>query len=402
MQPDATGHAVALANADVSVQFNAADVIAAQVAYEAWELELPSTLERLLLPGEEQRAPSLHLFLREQEAPRMNVTNVRWNLLGPVGPQCRQPEQYGNPYLGLNPEPKAIWRQQAVHMQRLGAQPARGIGSPIRDMESKRACGLQYLAAPCTVLSIGSNGQWAFEEDIVRKTRCHVDVFDCTVHPLVEVPAKIASRVTLHRTCLGSPPRTQRDFFLHVPRDRAGNTNWRARQWRRGHGKHAFTDYAGVLSRSRLSAGQRPALLKMDIEGYEWDVLANITHHPNAPMQIAVELHFQTMMPPLPWFGVFKSPAEILALGNMLRRSGYMLVARDDSTACRWCTETLWVKVADQGTNTERRVTQGAALSLQSAPNTGRDSSSATSTSEVGDARPNGFFTALLHRLPGR
>jgi hypothetical protein len=95
----------------------------------------------------------------------------------------------------------------------------------------------------------------------------------------------------------------------------------------------------------------------MDIEGYEWNVMLNATSNPcTAPKQIAVELHFQTMMPPLPWFGQFKSPVEILSLGNMLARRGYMLVARDDSTACRWCTETLWARVSTKGSSTASRL----------------------------------------------
>ena len=119
-------------------------------------------------------------------------------------------------------------------------------------------------------------------------------------------------------------------------------------------------------------------------------VLPDATADPNlAPDQVAVEMHFQTQFPALPWFGRFKSPAEILvrdphcrspceilgastwpaplpftptptvrctagrsprlpmgrqAFGNLLAKRGYYLVERNDNRACRWCSEVLWVR----------------------------------------------------------
>ena len=77
------------------------------------------------------------------------------DLLGPVGPPC-------------------------LELQTFGAKQSRG---KIRDTEAKMACGLEGSNSSCVVVSLGSNGQWTFEEDIFARTGCRVEVFDCTVDP---------------------------------------------------------------------------------------------------------------------------------------------------------------------------------------------------------------------------
>ena len=71
---------------------------------------------------------------------------------------------------------------------------------------SKLICGLDQILgtpeAPCVVYSIGSNNQWDFEADIVKRTNCRVFTFDCTVDG--HVPGDIKDRVTFHKICLGS------------------------------------------------------------------------------------------------------------------------------------------------------------------------------------------------------
>ena len=106
----------------------------------------------------------------------------------------------------------------------------------------------------------------------------------------------------------------------------------------------------------------------MDIEGYEcvrahagpplsftalisilpcgrWAVLPQlVANHTTAPAQVAVEVHFQTQMPGLPWFGRLKSPAELLALGLRLANAGYVIAQRNDNPSCMKCTELLLVR----------------------------------------------------------
>ena len=76
-----------------------------------------------------------------------------------------------------------------------------------------------------------------------------------------------------------------------------------------------------------------------------WAVLPQlVANHTTAPAQVAVEVHFQTQMPGLPWFGRLKSPAELLALGERLANAGYVIAQRNDNPSCMTCTELLLVR----------------------------------------------------------
>ena len=76
-----------------------------------------------------------------------------------------------------------------------------------------------------------------------------------------------------------------------------------------------------------------------------WAVLPQlVANHTTAPAQVAVEVHFQTQMPGLPWFGRLKSPAELLALGLRLANAGYVIAQRNDNPSCMKCTELLLVR----------------------------------------------------------
>ena len=41
-------------------------------------------------------------------------------------------------------------------------------------------CNISGLAPPCVVYSLGSNGDYSFENDVLRATKCDVHTFDCT------------------------------------------------------------------------------------------------------------------------------------------------------------------------------------------------------------------------------
>ena len=119
------------------------------------------------------------VFLREKDA-ALHAGHQRFDLLGPVGPPC-------------------------LELQAFGAKESRGT---IRDTEAKMACGLEGSSSSCVVVSLGSNGQWTFEEDIFARTACRVEVFDCTVDPQkVTVPMHLRARVRLHYHCIGPPPK---------------------------------------------------------------------------------------------------------------------------------------------------------------------------------------------------
>lgn len=179
--------------------------------------------------------------------------------------------------------------------------------------EEKRVCGLSRMHGPCTVVSIGSNNQWDFEEAIVRKTACRVVTFDCTCGTL-RPPVAIQNRVTPIQICIGP-----KDFF--------NQNGWQFMTWQ------SALAYANV---------SHVAHLKMDIEGFEYDVLRQIVHHSIelAPDQISLELHYQTQMTDLAWHRRHKTPAEVALFIAMLFRNGdYFVIDRHDNPYCRHCSE---------------------------------------------------------------
>jgi hypothetical protein len=277
------------------------------ITHNEWELSLPKYAERMY----ENEQLNLKDFLHEHEV-HLPVSNTRWDLLGPIQ-KCQDIETYGS------------------------------RSSSIRDHEVKRGCGLKHRQK-CTIFSVGSNGQWGFETAIVETTNCTVWSFDCTVPSIVKVPPQLSHRVHLVNLCLGLPPPKERNYFLEIPRTKKGYPgSFRNRHWvRSGLSRAHFKNYTELMRTVGLKAG--PSLVKMDIEGYEWQTIQDVVSSPLAPGQVAVEMHFQTQMPGLPWFGRYKTPVEILAFGNMMHRYGYHIASREDNPACKWCTEILWVR----------------------------------------------------------
>ena len=112
--------------------------------------------------------------------------------------------------------------------------------------DEKRVCG-SPVEAPCSVVSIGSNHQWGFERAVAAAGSCHIHTLDCTV--AATVPPGLRSRVTFHPICVGEEDRTRADGSRYL--------SW------------------GTLVR-KLGLATPVAMLKMDIEGFEWAVLESI------------------------------------------------------------------------------------------------------------------------------
>ena len=208
----------------------------------------------------------------------------RFDMLGPIAPQCQSVEKYGN------------------------------------GDEEKRACELSGMirAMPpgdrCTIISLGSNNQWGFEDAVFEKfPSCQVHVFDCTVHEGSKPPSKIASRTTLHRICIGSEDAniSGRPFL-----------SWRS--------------IMGLLNVSRA-----PVYLKMDIEGYEYEVLRSILRERFLPpLQIAMELHYRWPRR-FRWLRRDNISSVGLFMEYMYDRGGYFLIDRHDNERCARCSEIL-------------------------------------------------------------
>ena len=263
----------------------------------AWSANLSAELTALY----DQPGRSVHRRIHQKEHdPALAWDHGRFAMLGPVGPPCARPlEVYGE-----------------------------GDGE-------KRACGLSHLGAGCTVVSIGSNGDWSFERGVHTRTACKVHTFDCTVNDDVAVPADLRPRVTLHRVCIGERNFTTRRVYpawRHLPERRA---------------TEVFVDWPTVLALAELGM-HPPSYLKMDIEGFEYGVLRSILRAAEVgggaalPDQIGVELHYKTRFRELSWFGRYLSAGEIALFADLLfRQGGYAITDRHDNPHCKHCTEVL-------------------------------------------------------------
>ena len=192
--------------------------------------------------------------------------------------------------------------------------------------EEKRACDLIGFAGEnnnCVVISIGSKNIWTFEEGVVRQTKCYVHVFDCTLESSggIHVPDALKHRVTGHNICIGS-----QDEVV---------------------GNRQFLSYGSLLKHAKVLG--TPTFLKMDIEGYEWEVIPNIIEnfYPQLPLQVAFELHYgQDPALPLPWGHSWKTAGEIITFIDYLYRvGGYYIIDRHDNAACGYATELLMARV---------------------------------------------------------
>ena len=67
----------------------------------------------------------------------------------------------------------------------------------------KRVCkGFIPATAACTIISIGCNNEWSYEESAAQQSKCDIHTFDCTGS--FTVPTALRSRVTLHKKCVGT------------------------------------------------------------------------------------------------------------------------------------------------------------------------------------------------------
>jgi len=193
--------------------------------------------------------------------------------------------------------------------------------------DEKRVCG-SPVAAPCTVVSIGSNNQWGFERAVAAAApACKIHTLDCTVS--ATVPPGLRSRVTFHSICLGEKDHTQADGSRYL--------SW-----------STLVRKLGI---------ETPPMLKMDIEGFEWDVLESIvlSGSPLLPFSVSVELHVWTEVKEVAWQGRWRSVRETSAwMREMLSRGGYALVDRHDNPLCSYCSEVVFARLLAPQSETRR------------------------------------------------
>ena len=192
------------------------------------------------------------------------------SVMGPMGPTCQNLEIYGS-----------------------------GDGE-------KRACGLRN-ATDCTVISIGSNNQWDFEEAVFDQLNCTVATFDCTAG--AQVPSRIASRTRFYPICISGWDRVDENNRVYL---------------------------AWPSLMRLINAQKAPDYLKMDIEGGEYEALATMLKEGFLmPRQVAFEIHTHR-----------KTLGDVaLIMESLYTQGGYFFVDQRPNIECRECTEVLISRV---------------------------------------------------------
>lgn len=223
------------------------------------------------------------------------------------------------------------------------------VGGACGDDTSKIVCGLQNLRqvpeSDCIIYSIGGNNWWQFEQDALKKTPCHIYTFDCT-GPMERFDIPQDPRLHFHHVCLGhvyepAPDQPCQKKGEDEKNGKCGET-WTLQQIQ-NHFGHTTID-----------------LLKMDIEGWEYQIfeswpLARDLDQYVLPMQVLVEIHFDTSFPELRALPAtekraipiwqWKRAPQIVRLYERLADMGYTSVERDDNSRCACCTELTLVRV---------------------------------------------------------
>ena len=112
-----------------------------------------------------------------------------------------------------------------------------------------------------------------------------------------------------------------------------------------------FATYHKMVEAAGLT--KPPSLFKMDVEGFEFDVMAQMLEEARRsgsmhflPTQISVELHYATRMYDIPWMMRRLTAAEISTfMGMMYNRGGYVPVHYEEiGPGCHSCAELLFVR----------------------------------------------------------
>ena len=176
------------------------------------------------------------------------------------------------------------------------------------------------------VFSLGSANSFSFERDLAALCPCcRIYIFDCLPTYIGKanrqfnekkfhryIKPRDRHRVTFERTCIGRRPDTA-----------SSSENWKT-----------FAEAARDLGHRRVD------LLKMDIEGSEYDVLDHLLGEQDdggmpSIWQIMVELHV---------FKTTRDAPRVVALAQALQRRGFVTMGREDNWYHARCAEFVFLR----------------------------------------------------------
>lgn len=184
----------------------------------------------------------------------------------------------------------------------------------------KWLCASRHLKAPCLIISLGSNGQFDFERAVLDRFPCEVHTFDCT-----SKPETLHAKHRFHKLCIGKPA----------------------------------PGFVSLDEAVRLTGFQTLDLLKMDIEGYEYDVVSSWGSASNfLPKQLSVEVHYRDLYYGTPawkdasrkdmfsWPGISEiGLAQLSLFFGHLAGLGYGIVAQEVNELSEHCSEFTMILV---------------------------------------------------------
>jgi len=174
----------------------------------------------------------------------------------------------------------------------------------------KNICGLDQMdSTNCIIFSLGSNGDWSFERNILRyKKGCRTVTFDCTGH--FTVPKAIEGRAIFRHQCYGVQNLDQGEGKLLPSRN--------------------------IQTMMNENDVTQLHLLKMDIENSEYDYFFDMFENTplekskHLPNQILLEIHFEWGPPTMD---------KLVPLLEGLYDFGYRVVFREANVWCKTCYE---------------------------------------------------------------
>lgn len=204
-----------------------------------------------------------------------------------------------------------------------------------KDDGGKWMCGLKSMQAPCHVISLGSNGNFNFENDILANTPCDVHTFDCTMATRGGGTKLHATRHNFFLKCIGSQQKADSD-----------------------------SNFVTLPQAMKLAGAKKVDVLKIDIEGFEYDVMATWGTLEESdldtqylPLQILIEVHLQYMYFGTSYFGKNDlsnlmwpmaeqmSPPELMLFFSHLGELGYAVVNMEKNPGCAHCAEYVLLRV---------------------------------------------------------
>ena len=206
-----------------------------------------------------------------------------------------------------------------------------------KGLEEKCFCVENDVAADfeddaCHIFSIGSNDQWNFETSLRQKQpQCHTHTFDCTLNGAPRHQPKNDDKVHFYPYCV------------------SGGQDSSTAEAKVGLGERKYLPYLDLWKATSIQ--HPPKLLKMDVEGFEFDVLTSMLQSFDSsdywPEQIMMEVHYITRMVDLPWMLRTRQAAELALFFDTLWNAGGYLPIKVQYFGewCPSCMEILLLRV---------------------------------------------------------